>query len=208
MTDEAKAVGELAKLGQEIVKATGGAGRYLADILASVPQDLIGLAGGDWLRHKRERNLATLFLNTHRHLEAIEDARKSDPSPSLLLPLLEAAKDEDREELQALWAALLASAMLDGGKRVRRAFFDTVRQMEPMDAKFLWEFYRLEEQGRPLEALSQEPMWIILHRLLVPSSFTDDEFTVSAESLIGLKCIQTGKLTSFGKALLRACQAT
>jgi hypothetical protein len=53
----------------------------------------------------------------------------------VVLPLLKAAADEQRPELQELWAGLLASALQqDGGRRVRRAFFDTLAQMEPVDA--------------------------------------------------------------------------
>ena len=47
----------------------------------------------------------------------------SEPSPSVVLQLLEAAMDESREQLQDLWARLLADSMVDGGSKVRHDFF-------------------------------------------------------------------------------------
>jgi len=121
----------------EIVKAAGGMGTYLGRVVGSIPDNLLGLIAGDWLEHKRRRHLALLEANTARILEGIAEERLTEPSPSVVIPLLQAAVDEGRPELQALWAALLANAMLDGGRRVRRDYFDAVRQMEPSDALVL-----------------------------------------------------------------------
>jgi hypothetical protein len=55
----------------------------------------------------------------------------------MLIPLLQAAADESREELQSLWAALLANAMTDGGHRTRGAFVGALKSMDPADALVL-----------------------------------------------------------------------
>jgi len=133
MTDEAKAIAEVAKTTGEIVKAAGGFGSYLAKVFGSVPESLIGLGGGDWLAHKRRRHLAILEANTARILEVTAAERLTEPSPSVLIPLLQAAVDEGRAELQELWATLLANAMIDGGRKVRRDYFMLLHQLEPAD---------------------------------------------------------------------------
>jgi Abortive infection alpha len=132
--DEAKAVTEVAKTGGKIIDAGIGIGSFIRGTLGTIPEDLIGIAGGDWLHQKRRRNLAKIEAETEKLLEGVALERISEPSVSVVVPLLEAAADEAREELQNLWAALLAKAMIDGGKRVRRAFFEIVRRMEPTDA--------------------------------------------------------------------------
>jgi hypothetical protein len=65
MTDEGQAIVETtAKLGQGVVKASSGIGGWLAEIVGAAPKDAFGLIGGDWLAHKRHRNLDTLEANT------------------------------------------------------------------------------------------------------------------------------------------------
>jgi hypothetical protein len=101
ITDEqSKAIAEGAKLGKELIKAGERAGGYLAKVLASIPENLLGLAVEDWLEHRRRRHLALLQVNTQRILDSIERERITDPSPALLLPILKIAADESREELQ------------------------------------------------------------------------------------------------------------
>ena len=143
MTDEAKAVEAVAKTGQELIKAAGGLGSWLADVVGNVPHDLLGILGGDWISHVRIRNLYRMQVKTAQLLEGVATLRLNDPSPSLVLPLLRTASDETRESLQDLWAALLANTMLDNGQRVRRAFFDVLAQLEPSDAVFLKRMHQM-----------------------------------------------------------------
>src|SRR6266567_4418792 len=64
-----------------------------------------------------------------------------DPSPANLavaLPILHAAADESREELQELYARLLAAAMdPNRASQVRRSLVEFVRQLDPLDASVL-----------------------------------------------------------------------
>ena len=80
---QAKAVAEVAKTTAEVVKAAGAIGAYLDRVFGSIPDNLLGLAVGDWLQHKRRRHLAQLEDNTARILEGIASERLTEPSPSL-----------------------------------------------------------------------------------------------------------------------------
>jgi hypothetical protein len=64
--EEAKAIQEVAKATVVVVKVAGDAGSYLARVLDSIPDDLLGLVVGDWLKHKRRRHLGVLEVNTKR----------------------------------------------------------------------------------------------------------------------------------------------
>lgn len=142
------AVAEAAKLGGKVVDAGTGFAGWLKDTFGTIPEDLLGIAGGDWLHHQRRRNLLALEARTEAIRQRIGAGPAHEPSVSVVLPLLQAAADESRPELQELWAALLASAMQpDGATRVRRAFFDTLRQMEPTDAKLFHETARTFGEG-------------------------------------------------------------
>lgn len=205
MSEEARAVAEVAKTAGEIVKAAGGVGTYLARIVGSVPDNLIGLAG-DWLEHKRRRHLAQLEANTARLLDGIAPERLTEPSPSVLIPLLQASVNEGRSELQALWAALLANAMVDGGKKVRRDYFAVVQEMEPIDA---WVLATVSRQ--PADK-GDEACVAYVQSELSQTSISLNDFWISVRKLHVLGCLPspTGypvRLEPFGTGLLEACTA-
>ena len=125
---------EQAKLGQELVKAVRDGSGYFTDILGDLPKDLIGYLIGDRVKAKRIERQAALW---HRTRERLQD-RGVDPEPPSLkyaIPILEAAADEENDELQDLWSRLLAAAM-DPKRRdaMRQSFIQTVKEMDPMDA--------------------------------------------------------------------------
>lgn len=138
VTATGKAVEETAKLGQAVIAIVSGAAAYLDRTVGTLPQDVVSLAGGAWVHQVAIRNRERLKRNTARKLAELGVTETVEPSPSVVLPLVEAAQMESREELQDLWAALLANAMRpEGASRARRAYFETLRQMEPPDAVVL-----------------------------------------------------------------------
>ena len=136
VAEVARATGEVAKLGGRAIDAATGLGSWVSKTVGTIPEDLLGIAGGDWLKEQRKRNLISLQVMTEKKLQnRINAGTLTEPSVSVVLPLLKTAADENRPELQELWAGLLASSFQsDGGQRVRRAYFDTLTQMEPLDA--------------------------------------------------------------------------
>jgi len=202
LTDaQAHAVGEVAKTGGKALDLAGGLGAFIKGTVGSVPEDLVGLAGGDWVHEQRRRNTARMRAKTERLLEGIDPKRLSEPSAALVLPLLTAAADESREALQALWAALLANAMVDGGKRVRRDYFEAVRQMEPTDALLL-------EIVRGLPASSST--WGEAASEASRRGLDQNECSISRAKLTKLECVFSTDnvhvaLTPFARGLLAAC---
>jgi hypothetical protein len=101
---------EQAKAIQEALKTLQRFGGFVADTLGTVPQDVIGLLGADWIKVRRAENLQRIW----QKFKERQKARNVDASPpaslSVALPILIGAADESRDELQDIWARLLAAA--------------------------------------------------------------------------------------------------
>src|ERR1700720_1786155 len=129
VTDEqAKAVQKLVDFGTTVVGETGQLARYVGRVLGTTPEDAVGLVIGDPLHFVREA-IASKYDEWITRLHRDRDVPPEPVSPSLAIPLLRAAYDESRPELQELWAQLIAAAM-DPRRvnRVRRSFVDALQK--------------------------------------------------------------------------------
>jgi hypothetical protein len=125
---------EQAKLGQEVIKAFRGLGAFLDKALGSTPEDLIGYFGGDRLRVRRAENMARMLFDARECLAARRVERTEPATLSVALPILQAAADEDRDEIVDLWARLLANAMDPSLRNVRQSYIEAIKKMDPPDA--------------------------------------------------------------------------
>ena len=106
--------------------------------LTDIAENALGLLGGDWLSAKRERRRAKLREQTEGVLKERGAQMDRDPSPSIVVPLLSAAQDEDRESLAEMWARLTATALNPATRHTyRREFVEVARQLEPIDVLVL-----------------------------------------------------------------------
>jgi len=125
--EQASAIQELAETTGTAMELVEKAGAYIGWVLGTAPADLAGVLGGDWLAQVRIRSLARYKERTEEILKARGVTDATPVSPSLTVPLLRAAADETRGELQELWARLLAAAMdAKRSNSVRRSFINTV----------------------------------------------------------------------------------
>jgi hypothetical protein len=126
--------GEVAKLVREFGDTRVG------QAITGVVVDAVGLLVGDWMGNVRVNHLAELSRRTHEILKGrgVEPLPAEGMSPVLLKPIVQAAADEGRPELQELWAKLMAAAM-DPARvgRVRHSFVDAIKRMDPQDAKVM-----------------------------------------------------------------------
>jgi hypothetical protein len=103
---------------------------------------------------------------------------------SVLLPLIAAAVDEDREGLKELWAKLLAAAMDPARTNlVRPSLIETLKQLDPLDARLLLHLYR-NKVGPALGGVSYH-----VHASKV-LSVSEDESWVSLTHLYELGILQ------------------
>jgi hypothetical protein len=207
VTDEqAKAVQKLADFGTTVVEETGRLARYVGRVLGTAPEDAVGLVIGDPLRFVR----TAIALKYDERITRLHRDRGVTPepvSPSIAIPLLRAAYDESRPELQELWAQLIAAAMDPKRRnRVRRSFIDTVQRMDPLDTLVL----------KILVGLSPGTLKPNVRDYLVSTlSISGQEIEVSALNLADLRCVHNISIgvtdnfhiTAYGSELVRACSA-
>jgi hypothetical protein len=178
--EQAKAVQGIAEFGKTVVEEGGALARYAGRILGTFPEDAVGLVVGDPLRAIRTLVAAKLDSWVTRKLA---DRNVTDPqpiSPSLAIPIMRAAYDETRPELQELWASLIAAAMdLNRKGFVRADLVATVKQLEPLDALVLKAVY--EAQGSQLMPNGRD-------NLARRFSVSSDEMTACFQNLERLGC--------------------
>jgi Abortive infection alpha len=113
------------------------AGKYGAGVLGDLPHDLLGIMG-DWVKNVRARRWAELCAETERILRELHVENREEVSPSVAIPLIAAAVNEDRDVLKQLWAKLLAAAM-DPARTdlVRPSLIELLKKMDPLDARII-----------------------------------------------------------------------
>lgn len=210
--EEAKAVQEISKFGTRALDSTDKLGNFLSRVFGTLPADVVGVVGGDWLHHIRIRNAAKLAQRTEEILRNRGILDQTEPmSPSVALPLIHAAQDETRQQLREMWARMLANGMDPNRRRsVRQSVIATVKSFDPLDAVILQKAFDMspnEGKSADFPGLEKE------------LGVTTDEFKLSISNLSRLGCISgtSGRfvgginitigvsLTSLGREVLRAC---
>jgi hypothetical protein len=200
---------ETAKATQEVAKAAGkgidlveklGDSR-VGQVISGVVAESLGLLE-DWFHHARIRNLVRLEQRTREILEerGVEPLLIDQVSPVLLLPIVKAAADEGRSELQDMFASLLAAAM-DPARvdEVRQSFVEAVKRMDPLDARILQDADDSLSGGHDMRG-----------QLALGFGVSEDQIEVSFENLFALGLTEfsgsgrrTVHFTAKGRELMR-----
>jgi hypothetical protein len=202
-TEHAGAVKELATFGTTVVTEAGNLARYVGAILGTAPHDAVGIVLGEPLHAVRTLIAAALHIKVQRKLERWGVRETQPVSPSVAIPLIRAAYDEGREELQDRWATLIASAMDPArSSRVRLSFIETLRQFDPLDAVVLKTYTEIPGIENNNDNISE-----LIRRV----AKSDDEFWLSVENLQRLNCVPSNSMSPrrilisrYGRALISA----
>lgn len=204
--EQSKAVQKLAEFGTAVVTEAGELARYVGKILGTVTEDVVGIVLGEPLHYLRIVIAASLDKRVQDIHSSRNVQQRIPVSPSLAIPLIKAAYDESRPELQNLWARLIAAAT-DPARagQVRQSFIPTLQRFDPLDARVLEALYAITGTASP------STREFLANTLGVPS----DEIAISALNLAELKCVSWSPGNSFGSAnfqlnvyghaLIRAC---
>ena len=204
VTDEqAKAIQSAANFGTTVITESSKLVQYVGRVLGTVPHDAVGFVLGDPLHLVRTAIAAQYDVLLTKILNRRCVIEPQPVSPSVAIPLLRAAYDESRPELQEIWAALIAAAMdPKRSSRVRLSFITTLKQFDPLDALVLKARYGQSGDTKP------NPVTFIANIISQPA----DEVQISVENLKALRCAgsATSSVTDFyvsnyGRALIRAC---
>lgn len=141
ITETAKAAQEVAKTSKAAIEATEKLGGFLAGVTKEPLEAITGLMA-DKLRFMRWERQLRLY---QRQIDILRERGISSPRtvpPKLALPIVMNASLEEDDELQDLWAQLLASA-LDPNFRgeIRSAFIDILKQLAVTDVHVLNAIY-------------------------------------------------------------------
>jgi hypothetical protein len=137
-SESAKAVQEVAKTTKAGIEATEKLGGFVSRIIGEPTDTVIGILTDKlkfmrWERQIRLTERAKEIINQKN----IEGELKIVP-PKIALPIIENASLEENDELQDLWACLIASSVdpnHDG--TLRAAFIDIIKQLEVNDVHIL-----------------------------------------------------------------------
>jgi len=135
MEEEAKAIQETAKLGQEVIK-------FLSRFLGGSLEQAGGIFEDKlkylcWERQVRLMDRADQFLKQRR----LDDPTRRVPL-NIFVPLVQGGSLEENDDLQDRWAMLLVNAGdAEGGIEVRRAFLSILEDLSPLDALVLERIY-------------------------------------------------------------------
>jgi hypothetical protein len=202
-SDEAKAVKAVAKTTDRSLEVVQQFGGFISKVLGTVPEDAVGFLIGDWLHHVRVRNFARLNARTDEILAARGKAAEIEPVPPVLaIPIIAAAQDESRPEIQELWARLLANGMDKSRPGIRQSFIETLKQFDPADALV---FEYLSKRG----TVRFETEFI--NNASSVTKLPPDEVIISVDRLKTLGCLQQSgaeiSMPPYGRQFLNACSA-
>jgi hypothetical protein len=189
--ETAKAVSDVAKLGSDVVGTTRAVGQYSANVLGNLPKNLVGMVD-DWVVQKRRLSLLKYDEEFRKRLRD-RGVDPVEPSPTILIPLLEAAVDEDRDVLRDLWTRLIANAH-DPGRRddVRASLIAVLKRFDPFDAVVL----------QTLGEVSGEPSPNARDYVKGLTRRSEDEVMVSFANLTEFGCLSTPSSNELWKPIM------
>ncbi|UTW50437.1 DUF4393 domain-containing protein [bacterium SCSIO 12827] len=138
--EASKAASEVANATTRAIKAAQDAGGFLANVFGTVPEDAVGLLGGDWLKIKRKERIAIMVEGTIKRLNerGVDQTSLRQISMAFGVPLLQHASLEEDELLSAMWANLLANAV-DPSSNIEpnKNYVNLLNQLSPAEAVLL-----------------------------------------------------------------------
>jgi Abortive infection alpha len=217
MSDPSGSWAKAAEKGAEATTELVGAARDLGGSIAPAFRQLVGMAEDQFLiwRAERQIRLAERFKEFLRQRGL--DAPTRPIAPSIWVQLTERASIEEDDQLQDVWATMLANAAdADSAAEMRSAFVSMLGEMTHLDVVIL----------ARLSAASSEPEFNgVLPTSLLPEKVGDDgkgrlptgKVAVSLGNLGRLACIHPTSgfpgwlhfgrvtVTDLGKAFVVAC---
>lgn len=188
----AEAVKEVAKFGQEGIKASDKACSFLAAIFKDAIEQ-VGHIVGDKLRYARWKNINNIAEKVEEDLKrrGVTDTRVIPLK--LSLPILEDSSLEDDDEMQNIWAKLISNALDPNftGK-ITYGFTEIIKNLNPKEAYMLQKMYYAvmsHESNYKYNITFAKKQFIELFKI------SDEEYQLMANNLIRVQCISPGIVT-------------
>ncbi|MGA2468981.1 MAG: DUF4393 domain-containing protein [Thermodesulfobacteriota bacterium] len=145
MSEEAKAVQEIAKTTGKFVELFEKVGAFMSKVIGGASEQVGGILE-DWTRYYRYKNLLTIRdkVDALHHRRRIEG--KTIPIPlRAAIPMLEAASLEQDTTLQDVWARLIANSMDPNfSEALHPSYIEIIKQMSSDEALILNAFREID----------------------------------------------------------------
>ena len=120
-------------------------GDFFGDFGKDLAKDYMKEGVGSFVQAWRSEQVAHRIKAARQRLKDETGFEPQPVSPSIGLPLLNAASLEDRPELNEMWERLLSAAMnKNKANSIRQVYIDILKRMDPLDALI---FARLSTNG-------------------------------------------------------------
>lgn len=194
--ESAKAIQEVAKAARTGIEATRQLGGLVSRIINEPVEAVVGIFTDrlQFMRAERQLRLADRLREILEERN-IQGALRIVP-PKFALPIVENASLEEDDELQDLWANLLASAVDANFKgEMRAAFIDIIRQLEVVDVHIL--DFMFKEARREDDKDKDAPTNYLHNNLISPNriverlNITLEACETSIDNLLRLRCVSS-----------------
>lgn len=194
--ESAKAIQEVAKTTRTGIEATRQLGGFVSKIINEPVEAVVGILTDrlQFIRAENQLRLANRWREILKERK-IEGALRIVP-PKLALPIIENASLEENDELQNLWANLLASAVDPNFKgEIRSAFIEIIKQLEVVDVHILNAMF---EEARRVDEENKDAFTnYLLKNLANPSRIVNrlnialEVYETSIDNLLRLRCVSS-----------------
>lgn len=187
MSEEAKAVQEVAKTAGKAIKVSQDMGSFFNRIFGGLLENAVGLLA-DKLQFYRAEKTILLYVKLKERLQNKGITNIHPVLPKIGIPLIEQAAIEDNDDLHSRWANMLTNAMnAEYRSTIKRSYITILTDMEPLDVLILDELakdylQRNEEQKAQLHFPKEK----IAHHLKI----TSEECEISLRNLMRLGCLR------------------
>jgi hypothetical protein len=194
----AKAVAATAQFGTQTVKATEKILGFISRVFKEPAETTAGIVGDRLKLFQWERQVAYVDkVNGILVAKGVADTRAV--YPKYALPILENASLEDQEDIQFLWAKLMANAM-DPASQVdlQMAFIEIIKNLTTLDVKILNKIYESLVNSGSDKYEKVLDIIITKDEICKVMSITSKEYEISIFNLFRMQCLAPGVIKATG----------
>ncbi len=184
-----RATAEASKFGTKALETTEKLASFIAKVFNEPIRDAVGIIG-DRLRFMRWERQVRLADKVNEMLSQRGTTETRAVPLKFALPILENASLEDNDELQDLWAKLLANSMDPNfTTEIRFTFLEIIKSLNPLDIRILHTFYDALSKDSKVRwdnlkdhSLSKEQICRVL-------AISENDYEVSVYNLFRVQCL-------------------
>ena len=223
MSEESKAIQEVAKASGKAVDAAREAGGFIAKFIAGPLEQGVGIFE-DRLKYMRWERQVRLMARAEEFMRLSGLKAPTRPVPmKIAIPIMQGATLEEDDALQDRWAALLVNAgNASFLAEIRRSYASILEQLTPLDARILDVLYSLpfdqSQHNGVVTAELPHSARIREEKETAETELPSQEVVIALSNLARLGCLRPGMTwgggesfrkvnpTISGKAFVEACR--